>query len=221
MKSKLITTLASFLTISCTLGQPLILAPRNQQKNIVLVHGFLETGTCFKMLKRRIEKYGGNCLVVRLTPSDGRGGLEKLALQLRQDIDAKFGVEESVSIVAFSMGGLVSRHYLQCLDGAPRCENFITISTPHHGTNTAWLYPSKGANQMRPGSQFLANLTASESELGTIPITSYRTPMDLMILPATSSIWQRAENLQYPIILHPLMLTSKPILADIMQRLFD
>jgi triacylglycerol lipase len=190
-------------------------------KNIVLVHGFLETGATFRMLKKRLEKRGANCLIIRLTPSDGRGGLEKLARQLQQDIHAKFGDKEPVSIVAFSMGGLVSRHYLQYLDGAGRCENFITVSSPHHGTRAAWLYPSQGAEEMRPGSQFLADLTATEAKLGKIPITSYRTPMDLIILPPTSSIWERAENLEYPVILHPLMLTSKPVLTDIERRLFD
>ncbi len=221
MKRRLLAFLASFLTIGCTTGQRVKPDAMTDGKNIVLVHGFLETGTTFRMLKKRIEKRGANCLIIRLTPSDGRGGLEKLALQLQQDIHINFGEKKPVNIVAFSMGGLVSRHYLQCLDGAKRCENFITISSPHHGTKAAWLYPSKGAEQMRPGSQFLADLSTSEHRLGRIPITSYRTPMDLAILPPISSIWDRAENLEYPVIFHPLMLTSKPILTDIERRLFD
>jgi len=221
MNRKLLTFFASVFAFGCATGQPAKTPPMAGGKNIVLVHGFLETGATFRMLKKRLEKRGANCLIIRLTPSDGRGGLEKLARQLQQDIHAKFGDKEPVSIVAFSMGGLVSRHYLQCLDGANRCENFITVSSPHHGTRAAWLYPSKGAEEMRPGSQFLADLTATEAKLGKIPITSYRTPMDLIILPPTSSIWERAENLEYPVILHPLMLTSKPILTDIERRLFE
>lgn len=221
MKRRLLPFLASLLAVGCTTGQPIKPAAMTGAKNIVLVHGFLETGSTFKMLKKRIENRGANCLIIRLIPSDGRGGLEKLALQLQRDIHTNFGEKKPVSIVAFSMGGLVSRHYLQCLDGARRCEKFITVSSPHHGTNAAWLYPSKGAEQMRPGSEFLAHLKASEDQLGKIPITSYRTPMDLIILPPTSSIWDRAENLEYPVILHPLMLTSKPILTDIERRLFD
>ncbi|MEO8614703.1 MAG: hypothetical protein ABI600_06150, partial [Luteolibacter sp.] len=119
-------------------------------RRVVLVHGFLETGNTFKMLKTRLEKRGIECYVPRLNPSDGRGGLGNLALHLKQDIDAKFGPDEPISIVAFSMGGIVSRQYLQILGGAARCENFITISSPHHGTNAAWLYPTKGAEEMRP-----------------------------------------------------------------------
>jgi len=213
--------LASLLAIGCTTRQQAPTPAIAGSKNIVLVHGFLRTGSSFTLLRKRLEKRGANCLIIRLRPSDGRGGLEKLALQLQQDIDTTFGPNQPISIVAFSMGGLVSRHYLQSLDGAKRCETFITVSSPHHGTHAAWLYPSKGAEQMRPGSQFLTDLTASEGNLAEIPITSYRTPMDLIILPPTSSVWKRAENLEFPVILHPLMLTSKTVLADIERRLLD
>lgn len=196
-------------------------APAEPLRRVVLVHGFLETGSAFKTLRKRLEKRGIECYVPRLKPSDGRGGLENVAARLKQDIDAKFGPEQPLSIVAFSMGGLVSRHYLQKLGGAARCENFITISSPHHGTTAAWCYPTVGAKQMRPSSEFLAELRASEDRLGKIPVTSYRTPMDLIILPPESSVWERAENLEFPVLMHPLMLTSGPVLDDIERRLLE
>lgn len=186
---------------------------------VVLVHGFLDTGAIFNLLRKRLQKQGYDCLVPRLMPSDGRGGLEPAAEKLKRDIDAAFGPEEPVSIIAFSMGGLVSRHYLQQLGGASRCEQLITVSTPHHGTRAAWLYPTKGAEQMRPGSAFLAKLAESESVLGDMPVTSYHTPMDLIILPPTSSVWERAENLAFPVLLHPMMLSSGSVLRDIESRL--
>ena len=114
---------------------------------------------------------------------------------------------------------MVSRYYLQNLDGAKRCDLFITISSPHHGTKAAWLYPSKGAAQMRPGSQFIANLDKTEGQLGKIPVISYRTPMDMIIVPPSSSIWDRAENLEFRVALHPLMLSSNDVLSDIERHL--
>ena len=72
---------------------------------------------------------------------------------------------------------------------------------------------------MRPGSQFLAELDKSADRLGKLPIVSYRTPMDLVIIPSASSIWERAENLEFPIVLHPLMLTSNSVLSDIERHL--
>lgn len=193
--------------------------PRVQR--VVLVHGIFETGSAFKTLKRRLEKRGFECFVPRLKPSDGRGGLNHAAVQLKQDIDSKFGPQEPIQIVAFSMGGIVSRQYLQVLDGASRCQNFITISSPHHGTKAAWLYPTQGASEMRPGSPFLANLQKTQDKLGKIPVASYRTPMDLIILPPTSSIWDRAENIEYPVLMHPLMITSDTVITDIEKRLLQ
>ena len=188
---------------------------------VVLVHGFLETGHNFRQLRQRLQRRGFECLVPRLRPCDGRGGLEPLAGGLKRDIDAAFGPHEAISLVGFSMGGLVSRHYLQELGGATRCRQFITVSSPHNGTHTAWLYPSMGARQMRPGSDFLQELAHGEHRLGGMPVVSYRTPLDLMILPATSSHWQLAENLSFPVALHPQMLHAPRVLEDIERRLCE
>jgi triacylglycerol lipase len=184
-----------------------------------MVHGIFEDGKAYDSLKRRLEYHGIECYVPKLKPADGRGGLENLAQGLQRDIENEFGADKSFGIIAFSMGGLVSRYYLQELGGADRCETFITISTPHHGTKVAHAYPTKGTQQMRPGSEFLQKLQASEDNLKDIPIVSYRTPFDLIIVPTDSSVWDRAENLKYNVSLHPLMLHSKPVLDDIEKRL--
>ena len=186
---------------------------------LVLVHGFLDTGWVFRRMKLRLERQGAVCLVPRLRPNDGRGGLAPLAENLKRDIDAAFGPSAKIRIVAFSMGGLVARHYLQLLGGAARCDKLFTISSPHHGTLSARLYPSKGARDMRPGSAFLRQLQSTEGTLRGIQLVSYRTPMDLMILPATSSEWAPALNLDFPVLLHPLMLSDEDVLSDVERRL--
>lgn len=207
----------SALLPSCV-GNPPPTAPPTVPR-VVLVHGFIDDGKTYQPLKQRLEKRGFEVYVPKLLHSDGRGGLDLLAEHLKQDIDSRFGPAAPLSIVSFSMGGLVSRYYLQELGGAGRCRNFITISTPHNGTKAAWIYPTRGAIQMRPGSPFLTELAATQGNLGDIPVTSYRTPMDLIILPPTSSVWDRAENLEYPVLLHPLMLSSNQVLNDVERRL--
>ncbi len=185
---------------------------------VVLVHGFLDTGWVFRRMKLRLERQGAVCLVPRLRPNDGGGGLVPLAENLKRDIDEAFGPSAKIRIVAFSMGGLVSRHYLQLLGGAARCEKLFTISSPHQGTQSAWLYPGKGARDMRPGSDFLHQLQSTEETLRGIQLVSYHTPMDLMILPATSSEWAPALNLDFPVLLHPLMLSDEDVLSDVERR---
>lgn len=187
--------------------------------NVVLVHGFLQSGNCYKPMRKRLEKHNVRCLTARLSPSDGRSGICSLAGDLKDQIEGAFDPDEEFAIVGYSMGGLVSRYYLQNLGGADRCHQLITISSPHQGTIMANLYPSKGARQMRRGSEFLSQLEETEHKLGDIPVTSYRTPLDLMILPTTSSVWERAENQAHTVALHPLMLRDPRVLDDIESRL--
>ncbi len=213
--------LIGVLTSCAPFGQSKPAATSAQLRRVVLVHGFLETGSTFALLQDRLENQGVKCIVPRLIPSDGRGGLKKLAEGLKRDIDAAYGTEEPISIVAFSMGGIVSRYYLQNLGGAKRCETLITVASPHHGTKAAYIYPSQGAEEMRPGSRFLSDLQQSESNLGNMKVISYRTRLDLIILPSTSSIWERAENIEHPSLLHPLLLTSPKVLKDIERRILE
>lgn len=220
MKAGIIPLLAA-ITAAASSCAPQKNFPPPRVERVVLVHGFLENGKTFGVLEKRLEKRGVDVFVPKLRHSDGRGGLENLAAGLKEDIDKEFGPDKPISIVSFSMGGLVSRYYLQDLGGADRCENLITISSPHNGTMAAWFYPTKGVKQMRPNSQFLTSLKATQGKLGKMPVASYRTPMDLVILPPDSSIWDRADNMKYPVILHPLMLNSSSVLKDVEYRLLD
>ncbi|GAA5125027.1 hypothetical protein JIN84_13500 [Luteolibacter yonseiensis] len=188
-------------------------------QRVVLVNGFAERGSIFNTLQQRLEKRGIEVYAPPLRHPDGRGGLEKLASHLKKDIDRRFGPDAPISIISFSMGGLVSREYLQNQGGAARCENLITISSPHHGTLAAWTYPSQGVRDMRPGSPFLKHLGETENQLGKMTVVSYRTRLDLIILPSRSSVWDRAVNIEYPVALHPMMVTSRRVVDDIEKRL--
>ena len=110
-----------------------------------------------------------------------------MAQQLDQHINDQWGEEAAFVVVGFSMGTLISRYYLQGLGGAERCSAFFSISGPHRGSFWGYFYPGKGTRQMRPNSEFLKNLDATVERLGEIPIVSYWTPFDLMIVPATTT----------------------------------
>lgn len=189
-------------------------------RRVVLVHGIFQTQwRCFGFLRKDLQRKGVECLTPSLKPADGRDGLPKMAEQLKSEIDARFGPHERLVLIGFSMGGLVSRYYLQELGGAERCDGFFTISSPHHGTGTAHLFYGEGARQMRPDSDFLKQLAETEERLGDMPVVSYHTPADLIILPPTNSVWKRAENLSIPCPLHPLMTFSPEVRRDILSRL--
>jgi triacylglycerol lipase len=209
-------SLAVTLLAACTVISSAA-ATAHEPSRVVLVHGIFQSGRIFAPLVRVLEAQGCECLVPKLTPADARHGLEPLAEQLKAAIEQRWGDTAKIHIVAHSMGGLISRQYLQHLGGHARCQSFTTLATPHHGTLAAWCYPGKGAMQMRRGSAFLTDLQASEHRLRGIALHSYYTPMDLIILPYTSSQWRMAENRPVPAPAHPLVLFSPRVLRHIMQ----
>ena len=72
---------------------------------------------------------------------------------------------------------------------------------------------------MRPGSDFLANLVATEKRLKNIPAVTYRTCADLMIVPSQSCNWDLAENVTVPCPIHALMSCDPNVRRDIVSRL--
>ena len=119
------------------------------------------------------------------------------------------------------MGGLISRYYLQELGGASRCQGLYTIATPHNGSYVAYLYPGRGTSQMRPESEFLFQLKRSEHVYDTlqIPTTSYRSAVDIVMIPLKSPKWHRSDNVRLWSPLHPALLWDKTLHRDLLRRL--
>jgi triacylglycerol lipase len=196
-----------------------LVASAKDNARVVLVHGIFQQGRSFYFLKKELEKHGADCLVAQLKPADGRNGIESLAHQLKIKVEEKWDSNSKISVISHSMGGIVSRYYLQELGGHARCENFITMGTPHNGTITAYCCPGIGAKQMRPNSSFLQSLNISSHRLDKIKCVSYRTPLDLIILPSSSSIWNRAKNKKVWSLAHPLIMYHREVRKDLIRMI--
>ncbi|MER5867244.1 hypothetical protein [Kitasatospora sp. NPDC002040] len=78
-----------------------------------------------------------------LFPYDFRLGTEAAAERLAAELAPRLaglttaGRRRRVVVVAHSMGGLVARHWLGPLGGAPDCAALITLGTPHRGAPKA------------------------------------------------------------------------------------
>lgn len=197
------------------------LAAPGEANRIVMVHGIFQRGYSFVPMKKKLEAMGYECLVPSLKPCDARSGIETLAAQLQRDIDQKRGRDADFHMIAHSMGGLVSRYYLQEMGGHRHCQSLVTLATPHHGTKAAYCYPGKGAWQMRPNSEFLQQLDASAHRLKNMRILSYRTPLDLIILPSTSSHWEMADNRRVWALAHPLVMHMPRVQREIIDMIGD
>ena len=166
-----------------------------------------------------LGKAGWQTYEVALAPNDGSVSLVRLAKDLRKFVNGKLGWGRRFDIVAFSMGGLVARYYLQRLGGRSRVIHFITISTPHHGTNTAKLSDRTGFLEMRPDSAFLLDLNRDAKGLSKISFTSIWSPLDLMIQPADSSQLPFGRDVKIPVVLHNWMLTDPRVIKAVLAAL--
>jgi triacylglycerol lipase len=188
--------------------------------NVVLVHGFLNSGRILRRLARHLTSAGHACFIPSLKPSNARGGLRELAEQLKGFIDATLPEGARFALVGFSMGALISRYYLQELEGYRRVEAFFSIGGPHAGTWTAYAYRSEGVRQMRPGSDFLRRLDQSVDRLTGIPITCYWSPYDLMVRPTASARWPQAtEQVRIAAPVHSWLIFDRRLHEDIERRL--
>lgn len=195
-------------------------SPKNRNP-VLLVHGINDTGAVFHRMAPYLTQRGWSVYDLDLMPSNGDFHLEELAEQVANSIAATFAPEQHIDLVGFSMGGIVSRYYVQRLGGIERIQRFITIASPHHGTWMAYLCDRPGCLQMRPDSTFLQHLNQEVGMLDRLNFTSIWTPMDLMIVPANSSQMQVGQNVQVPVLTHAGMITDAMSLAAVVAALSE
>lgn len=190
-----------------------------QRNPVVLVHGITDTFAIFQRMSGFLRRQGWSVFGLDLVPSNGDRGLDVLAEQLAEFAEANIPAGKQFDLVGFSMGGLVSRYYVQRLGGMDRVDRFVTISSPHNGTLAAYLSQRPGCVQMRPNSDFLMDLNRDIEQLARLNFTSIWTPNDLIILPATSSILPIGRNVQLRVPLHAWMVSDTKAIAAVTEAL--
>ena len=191
-------------------------APRNP---VLLIHGIKDDARKMEPLARYLRAQGWDAKTMSLRPSWGQKGLDVLAGQVAEFIGENYAPGEKIDLVAFSMGGLVTRYYLQRLGGLERVQRYVTISAPHGGTLLAYLIPNAGCRQMRFGSAFLRDLASDADRLAQLEFTSIWTPLDAIIVPPRSSVMPQARNERLVIALHPLMVWQEGCLRAVRDAL--
>jgi triacylglycerol lipase len=179
---------------------------------VLLIHGLGDTSKLFRRMASRLKEAGREVHALDLLPNNGNAGLDRLALQVDAYVERNFAAGQTFDLVGFSMGGIVSRYYLQRLGGMSRVRRFITISSPHRGTWTAYLRGNPGIRQMRRDSEFLRDLNRDCADLERVGFVSIWTRFDLMILPASSSVLPAGRSIHVGAIAHPLMVRDRRVL---------
>ena len=190
-------------------------APPAKRNPVLLIHGIGDSAWSMRALARHLRAEGREVHAITFERNWGQLGLEQLAEQVADFAERELPRGEKFDLVGFSMGGLVARYYVQRLGGLERVQHFVTISTPHQGTALAWCLDTPGVRRMRPGSAFLRDLADDAAQLAAIEFTSLWTPLDLVIVPAKSSVLAvgRAERLWC--VAHPLMVRDRRCLRAV------
>ena len=157
---------------------PVLVIPGYAQPSWYFMYGI------YRMLKRH------NYPVFKISLFFNIRDIRDSAKQVRdlvEEILAKTGAPK-IDLVAHSMGGLISRYYIQNLGGSKKVKNLLTITTPHYGTNMAVFAIGKGARQMVPGSKFLRELNKKGEIYGDIRYTCIWTDTDEIVIPPHNSV---------------------------------
>ena len=153
---------------------------------LVLVHGLWDTPRLFRRLIQALDDPDRRLLAPHLPHRLGAVPLRQLARDLDRQIRQRFGAELEIDLFGFSMGGVVSRIWLQELNGAQRTRRFFSVGSPQHGTLAAQLIPRPllaGAADMKVGSALLRDLSRSSKALQALDCRSYFCRWDLMVCP--------------------------------------
>jgi triacylglycerol lipase len=187
---------------------------------VVLVHGFLDTIAVFEPMTQYLTRQGWSVHGFDLVPNYGYTKLETLACQVAGYIENNFEPDTSIDLIGFSMGGIVTRYYLQRLGGIDRVQRYINISAPNRGTLTAYSLPLMGVRQMCPNSQLLADLNRDcHQSLGQIKTTFIWTPYDLMIVPPASTCLGVGKEITLPVLFHAWMVKDAKVLRAVKEAL--
>lgn len=196
---------------------PEVMAPAEPPAAVLLVHGIWDSAERLEPLRRGLADRGiADLVAMDLQPNDGRAPIAQLSGQVAARAEALATGGRRVDIVGFSMGALVSRHYIQRGGGKSTVRRFVSISGPHRGTLTAYGLPFDGARDMRPGSALLEGLDGDHDPWGEVEVHAVYTPFDLMILPPTSSVLAGARSVRrIGVPMHRFMIRDRRVLDHV------
>jgi triacylglycerol lipase len=159
---------------------------------ILFVHGIVDNRTIFAPMRRGLRRRGFGRL---RTFSYGPASLDvrTTAARLGEVIEALCDEtgHERIHVVGHSLGGLITRYYVQRLGGDAHVDTLITLGSPHSGTHAARLLPIPLIKQLRPDSELMRELASPAPGCST-RFVAYWSNLDQLIVP------QRNARLDHP-----------------------
>jgi triacylglycerol lipase len=163
--------------------------PSQYRTPVLLVPGYAEPSWYFMYgLYRMLKKEGWAVEGINLFPNFASAEEQAAKVKAKVAEMQKTYGSSKVHLVVHSFGGLISRYYIQALEGQGAVDQLITIATPHFGTYTAYLGPGKSAEQLRPNSPFIQQLNAQGFIHPPVRYTSIWSNVDEIVIPPRHAI---------------------------------
>ncbi len=127
---------------------------------------------------------------------------------------------EKVVLIGHSMGGLISRYYIQRLGGEEKVAALLTISTPHKGTKLAVFGSGYSAREMIPGSRFLKDINGDiGNHFKKVRLISLGTTADNLVVPYVNSFPRVGKKYRLEFLGHNSMMFSQRVFSIISEEL--
>jgi pimeloyl-ACP methyl ester carboxylesterase len=153
---------------------------------VLLVHGLVDNRSIFAVMRRSLRRRGF-AQVCSWNYSPRLRDVESAAATLGRHVErvCQQTGHDRVHVVGHSLGGLVARYLVQCLDGDDRVDHLVTLGTPHGGSRWAHALPTPLGRQLRPGSALLRELDAPARGCRT-ELTAVYSDLDQVVVPSSA-----------------------------------
>ncbi len=194
----------------------------SNNRPIVLIHGLWNTSDIFKSLTRKLDHYSIEYFAPTLQHNFGKVSIIELANFLNELIINKYGLDNEIDLLGFSMGGIIGSYWLKNFKGNKIIKKFISVGSPHMGTLTAQLVPSfplKGISEMKINSKLLKDLYASNDFLEDITCISFFTNWDLMVFPGWKAYLPKGNKYSLNILKHKNLMKNEYAINEIVKKI--
>lgn len=155
---------------------------------ILLVHGFIDNHAIFTIMERALRRRGFQTLTTYdygLLTHD----IPRAAVRLGETIEqlATDSGYERIHVIGHSLGGLITRYYVQRLGGDSRVHTLVTLGTPHHGTYLAKAAPLLPLmRQLAPSSRVIQELADPAPGCRT-RFLAFHSDVDPLVVPSSNA----------------------------------
>lgn len=199
-------------------SEPDHLPPTAQgRRGVLLVHGFFCNRGLWNRWLRRLRREDVPFIAVSLEPVFGSidDYLQTIALAMDR-LQQATGL--APVIVAHSMGGLAARAWLAAQPDAP-LHRLVTIASPHAGTRLGAHGRGANINQMRMGSDWLAQLAGREGAASRARFTCFWSHCDNIVFPTRNATLPGADNRHLAVTPHVQMVDHPAVFEEVLLML--